>query len=638
MAFITTLLTSLSETLSSSIVVIAASLLLYNLTRNLGNRIARTSGIVLACVTMTSLAEVFLTLNPGQQFFAVGVRLQWLGIAFIPAAMFHLSDALLATTGLPSRGRRTRIIRLLYLIASNFLIMAAFTDVLIYLVPNNGRLSAQAGPVFILYFIYFIVVNLVAFFNVNRARLRCLTRRTSRRMGYLQISMLTAPLGIFPYSVFLQPGDEYTSLGLILVNLTNLIVILMLIFLSYPLSFFGSNVPDRVVRSELLRFLLHGPGTGLVALAVMTFIPSAGRIIGLRWDDFIPFAVVGAVLLWQWLIALTLPRLERWLIYGDSDEEHIIQLQNLNTTLLMQDDIDQFLEATLANACDYLRVNIAFVVSLEDDSMELVKVIGPENNIGENLINDEAYLQNMITNGEGAVLGLRRWGNYWVAPLHSHRRTNEAGDYLLIGILGLEARRDYPNLSPDEEDMLHTVIRRVEQGLDDRVLQAELMNVIEGLLPQISTVSRRTDAIEYKQGAKSAPQSANGLHRDEIIEQMRAALRHYWGGSGISHSRLLDLTIVQREMGNYNTPVNALRAIINKAIERLKPEGERKLTSPEWTVYNILQLRFIERKKVRDVAYQMGMSESDLYRKQRVAIEAAADALIELELEARQGG
>jgi hypothetical protein len=55
------------------------------------------------------------------------------------------------------------------------------------------------------------------------------------------------------------------------------------------------------------------------------------------------------------------------------------------------------------------------------------------------------------------------------------------------------------------------------------------------------------------------------------------------------------------------------------------------MTSPEWTIYNILDLRFIERIKVRDVAMRLAMSEPDLYRKQRVAIEAVADGLIEME-------
>ena len=44
----------------------------------------------------------------------------------------------------------------------------------------------------------------------------------------------------------------------------------------------------------------------------------------------------------------------------------------------------------------------------------------------------------------------------------------------------------------------------------------------------------------------------------------------------------------------------------------------------EWILYNILELKFIQGGKVRDVARRLAMSESDLYRKQRVAIENVA--------------
>jgi len=101
-------LTLLNETLASAIVIVSASLLLYNLTRNVHNRVARTSGVVLACVTIAYAADVLLSLNPGVDS-AIGIlRFQWIGLSFIPAATFHVSDALLATTGLPSRGRRRR--------------------------------------------------------------------------------------------------------------------------------------------------------------------------------------------------------------------------------------------------------------------------------------------------------------------------------------------------------------------------------------------------------------------------------------------------------------------------------------------------------------------------------------------------
>jgi len=79
-------------------------------------------------------------------------------------------------------------------------------------------------------------------------------------------------------------------------------------------------------------------------------------------------------------------------------------------------------------------------------------------------------------------------------------------------------------------------------------------------------------------------------------------------------------------------PVNALRAILRRAIERTRPEGERRFTA-EWVLYNILEMKFLEGRKVRDVAMRLAVSEADLYRKQRVAIEAVARAVAEMERE-----
>jgi hypothetical protein len=42
-------------------------------------------------------------------------------------------------------------------------------------------------------------------------------------------------------------------------------------------------------------------------------------------------------------------------------------------------------------------------------------------------------------------------------------------------------------------------------------------------------------------------------------------------------------------------------------------------------------MRFIQGRKVRDVAMRLAMSESDLYRKQRVAIESVAQIIADME-------
>ena len=74
--------------------------------------------------------------------------------------------------------------------------------------------------------------------------------------------------------------------------------------------------------------------------------------------------------------------------------------------------------------------------------------------------------------------------------------------------------------------------------------------------------------------------------------------------------------------------------ILRKAIEDVRPEGERRFTA-EWILYNILEMKFMEGRKVREIAMRLALSEADLYRKQRVAIETVANAILEMEQQAR---
>jgi hypothetical protein len=113
---------------------------------------------------------------------------------------------------------------------------------------------------------------------------------------------------------------------------------------------------------------------------------------------------------------------------------------------------------------------------------------------------------------------------------------------------------------------------------------------------------------------------------------VKDALDHFWGGPKLTHSPLLELNIVKSSLREYDqNPPRALRAVLTNAIERLRPDGTRSLTAPEWVLYNILELKVIQGNKIRDIAQKMAMSESDLYRKQRVAIQEVAKAVQQME-------
>jgi hypothetical protein len=124
--------------------------------------------------------------------------------------------------------------------------------------------------------------------------------------------------------------------------------------------------------------------------------------------------------------------------------------------------------------------------------------------------------------------------------------------------------------------------------------------------------------------------------QDDLANWVKDALSHYWGGPKLTQNPLMRFRVVQSTLEKYEgNHANALRAILREGIDRTRPEGERRFTG-EWILYNILEMKFIEGRKVREVAMRLAMSEADLYRKQRIAVEAVAKAVEEMEQQARQ--
>ncbi len=126
------------------------------------------------------------------------------------------------------------------------------------------------------------------------------------------------------------------------------------------------------------------------------------------------------------------------------------------------------------------------------------------------------------------------------------------------------------------------------------------------------------------------------VENGNLSQWVKDALTHYWGGPKLTQSPLLDLQVVQQTIrDDEETPANALRSILRRAIDQTRPEGERRFTT-EWLMYNLLEMKFLEGRKVREIAMRLAMSEADLYRKQRVAIEAVATAIVDMEKQARK--
>lgn len=616
-----------NETLTAAIVIVAASMLLYQLVRNRRDRVTRASAAVLGCVTMAYFADTIAGLDNNSPNLEAWHRVQWIGIAFVPAAMFHLADALLSTTGQVSRGRRRRVVRLLYLFSAALTLLAAFTTTILTELETDPIPHMKPGPLFFLYTAYFLTACAASMWLVWRARKRCLTSSTRQRMTLLFAVILTPGLGIFPYYLLFASVGDGGKLPLLLLvigfNLANIFMVIMLLFLVYPLSFFGTNKPDRLVKADLLEFLLRGPFTAIVLLAALVTAPRFAEVLVFKKEDLVIVSAVGILLFMQWSITFLLPLLEKWLIYT-ADQREARQLRQLSEHLLTRADSYQLQEAILAAVCDQMGVPTAFIATIQPDGARLEQVVGeiPDKSLvlNQELPTMEKFLPNHLQQYDELYV----WKSFWLVPL---RETGEARQAPLLGIMGIWAREIPPQLSMEEQELLAILAERAARLLADRRLQAQLFHQLDEFAAGFDQISLLGDVTRFGQIQQATLQNSA-----DFVDWVWKALRDYWGGPKLAESKLIQLKIVQQELIKHSgNPTRALQEILKRAIESLKPEGERSMTTTEWILYNILELRFLQGKKVRDVALQLAMSEPDFYRKQKIAIEEVARYISEME-------
>lgn len=627
------LLASFNQILTAAVVVTAFSLLLYSLTFNLHDRVAHSYSGMLGAVLAVFLGDVVASLAGQVSTAEVWLRFQWLGIAFLPPAYLHFSDALLETTGLPSRGRRRMAIRIGYVLAAAWFALAAFTPWLVTEPAiEGGTQHLRPGPLFLVFTSLFATGSAIAWVNLYRAYLRCLTSSTRRRMSYVLIASITLPFSVFPY--LLVVGGQSAALHPLIFwffSVTgNLIVGAMLTLMAYTVAFFGTAQADRVIKSRLFQWILRGPFVASVVLAVMVFAGRTTRLLGLEGSQVVLLAVISTLLIMQIGITLVRVPLERWLFYGGSaDRGDVRRLQLLEERLLTAGDAEQYLESVVAAVCDLLRVSSAFVASVSDGGARVEARVGPDDPPEEAAHLTLATIQNGTSPAQPGSLFV--WDSYWVLPLHAQSdadglaRPNE-----VLGLLALRARAPQPDLNPEERQTLEVLADRAAAALEDRRLQRNVFAALDSLLTQSDRLQRLRAAARYS--------SAQVLKGDvevnpDLVQSVRDALTQYWGGPKLTNSPLLKLRVVEQALRDHDgNTANALRAVLHDAIERLKPQGQRKFTA-EWILYNILEMKFMQRKMVREVAMRLAVSEADLYRKQRVAMEQVAHMIAQMERE-----
>jgi hypothetical protein len=626
----------INQILAAGIAITAFSLLLYALTFNLRERVARTFAALLASVTWVYFFDTLVsTFNQPDQV-GLWLRMQWVGIVFVPSAYLHFSDALLRSTGERDSPRRRLAVRLAYLASAIFLLAAVFSDILIkeaVIEPRSGAAHLRPGPLFAGFLAFFLFNLAWAAWSFVRAYRRCQTSTARRRMIYLLLSASAPWLGTFPFLLIGgQASAWHPLLFWVFVLATNVVVTGLLVVMAYTVAYFGVMQPDRVVKARLFQWLLRGPVVASTVLAVYVVVTRLGPRLALYDTRLVPFLLVGTLIMLQFFITLVRLPVERALFYGAEISE-IRRLQVLEERLLTTGDLRQFFESVLVSICNVLRIPAAFLVAFDrSGKVEYQVGVGPGGPFDElaDLPQLDALRPARVPESPEPRAGVPagdvfEWGEYWIVPLR-HQDTNE-----VLGLLGLQHRADQAGLSAAEAAAIEGLVARAVAALGDRRLQQAVFQALDRALPEIDAVQRLRAAGSYP----GAPAPTSGVAESpDLIPMLKDALTHYWGGPKLTQSPLLGLQAVDwtiREQGG--SASSALRTVLRQAIERLKPEGQRRFTG-DWILYNILELKFLQGRRVRDVAMRLAVSEADLYRKQRLALEEVAAAIRAMEAEA----
>ncbi|MBL8089458.1 MAG: hypothetical protein JNJ43_03985 [Anaerolineales bacterium] len=621
---------TINQILTAGIAVTAFSLFLYSLSFNLRDRVAKSFALILLCVVVVFTAEALQDNSQAIQTLDVLMRLQWFGIIFLPAAYLHLSDALLVTAGKPSRGRRRIAVRLMYAIASIFLLLLATGNLLGEIIPNGKPAPYLQRTLWTeIFTVFYITAMIWAAINFYRAYNLMLTRSGRRRMIYLMAGATAPALGSFPYLMFgysFATQHQFIFWGT--ATIINIIVAILIVVMAYAVAFFGVSWPDRVIKSRLFKWIMRGPVTASAALAFMTVVRRGGEFFGTPYNAFVPFTVVATILLMEHAITFAAPLWERWLFFG-RDRKELVLLQNIEERLLTQGDLQQFLEAILAAVRDHLQSPAAFVASLNDETLDPIIVAGNRSML------DQEGLTEALNQVNGDPRREFQWGNFWILPLFRRRTANMDFDETptLIGLLGVAHNENQKMIEPDQRESLWMLADRVAIALEDRQLQQNVFRSLADIQPQVEMIQRMRAAGRYD--SKTSLIDEPLPHEADLANWVKDALTHYWGGPKFTNNPLIKLQVVQDLMQEDGNPANALRSLLRRAVDQVKPSGDRKFTT-EWILYNILEMKFIEGRKVRDVASRLAMSEADLYRKQRIAIEAVAKTILEMEAELQE--
>lgn len=623
--------------LSSISVLLAFSLMAYLFVYNVRNAVARALVLVLGFASIVYVGDLFLSTarlpaeHPGASFW---LRFVWLGIAFAAPAFAHFANALLEATGERAAWRRIGIAAA-YGVGA-LVLASVFSDsgaVVGRVTGAPGTVRLAAGPLFPAFAAWHLALTALGAAGIVWAWQRALTARTRRRTLTLLIGVI-APLSVFPYLTVGGAALADRALMFRGVNIAaNVAVGAMLVIVAWEVAYRGSLTPERTIRRDLVKFLVQGPLLGFFILATIQLVPlRLESSLGLPRDIVLMLWTIVGIVVYQFMVRAFRPLIDRMIFAAEGED--IGWLRRMDERLVSDRDLSQLLENALALLCDRLRVETGCMVTLGGDAPALDAWTGDREQavaLLQHLEEEPEILAPLIVGADDVEpVDLIRASGFLVTAL----RAEDSGT-----IRGLLAIEDPPGgVDADALGLLKRLSAAAARALEDRLIQRRILGALRDLQPELEGIQLVRGALATGHGDALARLEGDLVEHPRFPTWVKDALSHYWGGPKLTENPLLQLGVVRRALNaNDANPAKAMRSVLDEALETLKPAGARSSTASEWVVYNILELKFVRGMKVRDIAGRLAMSESDLYRKQRIAVEALAGQIAAMECTSEDG-
>jgi hypothetical protein len=629
-----------NQFLSAAVLIVSFSLLAYIPLQNRQSDLARALCILIAAVVIVYSGDVLMPLASREETLTFLGQVQWLGIALVPAAYVHLTNALLMVGRHGRLAQRMRLlVYLSYVGSAGFLALVLLGTGLIVRgdLPNGPIAQFRAGPLFWAYCLFFLIGVLAAFGAIIETYRSALTPSQRRRMRYLGITFAAPGIGVFPFLVLGAPDSVPTSAILLFQALASFTVMIMITVMTYSIAFQGVLRPDRLIKQDFLRWWLYGPFVGLAIILCIRIVPTLERRLGLPGDALLTFSVMIMTVLMPIFVSRVKPYLDALVYTQDHDE--IDYLRNLPRNVFTRADLRALLENSLVAMCGALRVDTGFVIAAAENnegfsvkavcgSKQAVRRFLHEHPLAHLIAAARTTPPRSLESVAPAEAFLVR-DPFWILPLRS-----PDGEFLgALGLGSTEQSVQQALLHPESRNLLVTLAHQMELALTTVEIQQQLFATLRGLGPEMQSLQQLSSRLEQATPADlDASDPQNVVLQPEFPQLVKEALTQFWGGPKLADSPLLSLRSVRRMYdGQGGSPTRALQMVLRQAISNLRPDDQLDPSAQEWLLYNLLEGRFLQRKTVRDVANRLAMSESDFYRKQRIAVEEVARQLALME-------